>query len=57
MDKEHLQAITDYYGVQDLGCFDVAVHEEGLCNHVIIINSSDVFRFPRAEWATEMLRS
>jgi len=57
MDKEHLKAITDYYGVQGLDCLNVDVHEEGLCNHVIIVNSSDVFRFPRAEWATEMLRS
>ena len=57
MDKEHLKAITDYYGVQGLDCLNVDVHEEGLCNHVIIVNSSDVFRFPRAEWAKEMLRS
>lgn len=57
MDKQHLKAITSYYDVADLDSFTVEVHEEGLCNHVIIINSSEVFRFPRAEWASEMLRS
>lgn len=56
MDNEHLRAITAYYGVSDLDCFNVSVHEEGLCNHVIIVNSKDVFRFPRAEWASEMLK-
>ena len=57
MDSEHLKAITTYYGVSDLDCFDVSIHLEGLCNHVIIIDSSDVFRFPRAEWASVMLQN
>ena len=57
IDKEILGAISAYYGRADLAGFDVSVHEEGLCNNVIVINRSDVFRFPKADWALPMLKN
>lgn len=57
IDKALLGLISAYYGRTDLDGLDVSVHEEGLCNRVIVINRSDVFRFPRADWAMPMLEN
>lgn len=57
IDKELLGLISAYYGRTDLDGFDVLIHEEGLCNRVVVVNRSDVFRFPRADWALSMLKN
>ncbi|MBP7110300.1 MAG: aminoglycoside phosphotransferase family protein [Firmicutes bacterium] len=57
IDKQILDTISAYYGRADLDGFDVSFHEEGLCNRVVVINRSDVFRFPRADWALPMLKN
>jgi len=56
IDKEILDMILAYYGRANIDEFDVVIHEEGLCNRVFVINQSDVFRFPKADWALPMLK-
>jgi len=57
IDRETLDKISAYYGRVNLDGFDVSIHEEGLCNRVVVVNRSDVFRFPRADWALSMLKN